>query len=58
MAINKEKEKPESKSGKCFKVKALSQAVRADCNKIETEDNHSIDQQTIPKKNKSCCGIC
>ena len=45
-------------SNKCFKVKPLLQAVRTNCNKTEVEDSHSIDQQTIPKKTKSCGGIC
>ena len=37
MADNTGKDKPENKGDKCFKVKPLLGAVRANCNKIEPE---------------------
>ena len=41
-------EKDENKGDKCFKIKELLELVRANCNKIEPEVNHFIDEQTIP----------
>ena len=49
---NTEKGKPENKGDKCFKVKPLLEAVRTNCNKIEPEVNHSIDEQIILAKTK------
>ena len=40
--------KDENKGDKCFKIKKLLELVRANCNKIEPEVNHFIDEQTIP----------
>ena len=55
---NTEKGKPENKGDKCFKVKPLLEAVRTNCNKIEPEVNHSIDEQIIPAKTKKSGGVC
>ena len=52
VADNAEKDKPESKEGKCFKVKPLLEAVKANCQKVEQEVNNSIDEQIIPAKTK------
>ena len=41
---NAEKDKPEYKKDKCFKVKPLADAVRAICQKVEQEVNNSIDE--------------
>ena len=54
---NTEKDKPENKGDKCFKVKPLLEAVRTNCNKIEPEVNHSIDEQIIPAKTKKSRGV-
>ena len=54
---NTEKDKPENKGDKCFKVKPLLEAVRTNCNKIEPEVNHSIDEQIIPAKTKKSGGV-
>ena len=54
---NKEKDKPENKGDKCFKVKPLLEAVRTNCNKIEPEVNHSIDEQIILAKTKKSGGV-
>ena len=54
---NTEKDKPENKGDKCFKVKPLLEAVRTNCNKIEPEVNHSIDEQIIPTKTKKSRGV-
>ena len=54
---NAEKDKPDSKGDKCFKVKPLLEAVRTNCNKIEPEVNHSIDEQIIPAKTKKSGGV-
>ena len=54
---NTEKDKPENKSDKCFKVKPLLESVRTNCNKIEPEVNHSINEQIIPAKTKKSGGV-
>ena len=54
---NTEKDKPENKGDKCFKVKPLLEAVRTNCNKIEPEVNPSIDEQIIPAKTKKSGGF-
>ena len=45
---NTEKDKPENKGDKCFKVKPLLEALRTICDKIESDVIHSIDEQIIP----------
>ena len=57
MVDNTEKDRPENKGDKCFKVKPLLEAVRTNCNKIEPEVNHSIDEQIIPAKTKKSRGV-
>ena len=48
MVDNTEKDKPENKGDKCFKVKPLLEALRTICDKIESDVIHSIDEQIIP----------
>ena len=52
MCLTTEKDKPENKGDKCFKVKPLLEAMRTNCNKIESEVNHSIDEEIILTKTK------
>ena len=54
---NVEKDKPENKEDKCFKVKPLLEAVRANCQKVEQEVNNSIDEQIILAKPKKSGGV-
>ena len=53
-----QKNNPENKDDKCFKVNPLLEAVRANCNTIEPEANHSIDEQIIPAKTRKRGGFC
>ena len=54
---NAEKDKPENKEDKCFKVKPLLEAVRANYQKVEQKVNYSIDEQIIPAKMKKSGGV-
>lgn len=54
---NADKENPENKDDKCFKVRPLLEAVRANCLKVEPEVNNSIDEQIIPAKTKKSGGV-
>ena len=46
-----------NKGDKCFSVKPLLEAVRANCNKTEPEVNHSINEQIIAAKTKISRGV-
>ena len=54
---NQEKNKPENKKDKCFKVKSLLDAIRANCQKKEQEVNNPTDEQIIPAKTKKIGGV-
>ena len=54
---NQEKNKPENKKDKCFKVKPLLDAIRVNCQKTEQEVNNPTDEQIIPAKTKKIGGV-
>ena len=54
---NAEKDNPENKEDKCFKVKPLLEAVRTNCQKVEQQVNNSSDEQIIPSKTKKSAGV-
>ena len=54
---NTKKDKTENEGEKCFKVKPLLEAVRTNCNKIELEVNHSINEQIVAAKTKKSGGV-
>ena len=56
--ITEKKKNQKVKAINVFKVKPLLEAVRANCNKIELEAIHVINQQIIPNKTKNNGGIC
>ena len=49
---NVEKDKSENKEGKCFKVKPLLEAVKANCQKVKQEVNNSIDEQISQQRQR------
>ena len=54
---NQEKNKPENKKDKCFKVKPLLDAISVNCQKREQEVNNPTDEQIIPAKTKKIGGV-
>ena len=54
---NAEKDNPENKEDKCFKVRLLLEPVRANCQKVEQQVNNSSDEQIIPSKTKKSGGV-
>ena len=47
---NTEKDKEENKGNRLFKVEPIITSVRENCQKIEQDGRHSIDEQIIPAK--------
>ena len=54
---NAEKDKPKNKEDKCFKMKQLPEAVRANCQKVDQEVKNSTDEQIIQAKTKKSGGV-
>ena len=54
---NAEKDKPENNEDKCFKVKPLPEAVRANCQYVEQEVNNSIGKQIFLGNMKKSRGV-
>ena len=49
---NSEKDNPENKNNRLYKVQPVLETVRKNCLKVEQETDHSIDKQIIPAKTK------
>eukprot|EP00795_Rhopilema_esculentum_P011163 gene11163-20060_t len=49
---NSEKDNPESKGNKLYKIDPILQSLRENCQKIEQEEFQSIDEQIVPAKTK------
>ena len=49
---NSEKDLPENKDNKLFKIAPVIEHVRGNCLQVEPEQDHSIDEQIIPAKTK------
>ena len=54
---NTTKDNSKNKNDKLFNIKPLLQLVRQNCLKIEPEELHCIDEQTIQAKTKRSSGL-